>query len=250
MFSGFKKQRYLKKIDKNNIPTHIAFIMDGNGRWAKKRMLPRSVGHREGAGALKRVSRACGNIGVKYMTVYAFSTENWSRPKDEVDAIMDLLLNSLKNAEKELNGEDVRIKIIGDITPLSDEIKAEIKRVESVTGNNKMLTLNIALNYGSRDEIIQATKKISKKVADGEITEDEITQEVIANHLYTYDCPDPELLVRSSGEQRISNFLLWQCAYSEFVFTPKLWPDFSEQDVLEVILAYQKRDRRFGGIKK
>lgn len=234
------------ELDKNNIPRHIAIIMDGNGRWAKKRGLSRSFGHKEGSRTLKKIVEACYNLGVKYLTVYAFSTENWSRPKEEIDELMKLLLEYLRNAEKELKGKNVRIKVVGEKTHLSDEIIREIERVENNTRNRVGLDFIIALNYGGRVEIVNAVSKIVEDVKAGTIKE--INEEEISTRLYTAGIPDPDLLIRTSGEMRISNFLIWQLAYSEFYFSDVLWPDFKEKQLNEAIIAYQSRERRFGGI--
>lgn len=230
------------------IPEHIAIIMDGNGRWAARRGLPRSAGHREGANTLKRIVRACDEVGIKYLTVYAFSTENWTRPKNEVDALMSLLLEFLRNADNELAGKNIRILVIGDPDGLSDEIRREIVRITGNTSGNTGLTLVIALNYGSRGEITEAIKRISLKVKIGSLKPEDITEELVSNHLYTSGIPDPDLIIRPSGESRISNFLLWQASYAEFWYSDILWPDFSKNDLLRAISDYQKRHRRFGGI--
>ena len=231
-----------------NVPQHIAIIPDGNGRWAKKRNLPRSVGHRAGSNTLKKIVIYCDKIGVKYLTIFAFSTENWSRPKEEVDGLMTLLLNYLKNAEEELKGTEVRIRTIGDIKRLPKEFSTEIPRVERLTRNNKGLNLIFALNYGGRDEITQAIKHISKDVREKNIKEEDIDEQLISRYLYTKDIPEPDMIIRTSGESRISNFLLWQSAYSELLFLDVLWPDFSEEDMADAIRDYMKRHRRFGGI--
>jgi len=240
----FKKK---KKLDMNNIPRHIAIIMDGNGRWARKRGLSRSMGHREGSVTLKKIVEACYNLGVKYLTVYAFSTENWSRPKEEVDELMKLLLEYLKNAEKELKGKNVRIRVIGDRKRLPAEIVSEIERVEEKTSHNDGLIFIIALNYGGRQEIVDAVNAIAEDIKNGNITE--INEEVISQRLYTRDIPDPDLLIRTSGELRLSNFLIWQSSYSELFFSDVLWPDFTPKHLEEAILSYQGRQRRFGGLK-
>lgn len=244
----FKKNKYIDKLDLNKLPRHIAIIMDGNGRWAKKRGLPRTVGHREGAKTLKTISTFCGNIGIKHLTVYAFSTENWKRPKEEVDALMDLLLDYLKNAEKHIGGKDVRIQTIGDVSIMSKEIQDEIERVTRETKNNSGLILNIALNYGGRNEMVNCIKNIVEKVEKGEITKDDINEEIISKNLYTKDIPDPDILIRPGGESRLSNFLLWQVAYTEIWYTDVLWPDFREKHIVEALLDYQNRNRRFGGL--
>ncbi len=222
--------------------------MDGNGRWAKKRGLPRSAGHSVGAETLKKIVTECNNMGIKYITVYAFSTENWKRPQAEVDYLMNLLLDYLKDAENTLAGENVRIRAIGSRKELSEEIQEQIIKTEKFTENNTGITMNIALNYGSREEIVTAVKGIYDDVKNGKLEIDDITPELISDNLYTKHQPDPDLIIRTSGEERISNFLLWQLAYSELWFTDKLWPDFSKNDLYEAILDYQGRGRRFGGV--
>ena len=232
-------------IDYTNIPRHIAIIMDGNGRWAKKRGLSRSMGHREGSRTLKKIVEACYELGVKYLTVYAFSTENWSRPKEEVDQLLDLLLEYLRNAEQELKGKNVRIKVIGDRKRLPESIRSEIERVEKNTDHISGLDFIIALNYGGRQEIVEAVSNLAHDISEGKRVE--IDEKAITQRLYTRDFPDPDLLIRTSGEMRISNFLIWQCSYSEFFFCDVLWPDFKESHLREAILSYQGRQRRFGG---
>ncbi len=241
-----------KKIDSDfsAVPEHIAIIPDGNGRWAKKRGLPRNVGHREGSMTLKKVVIYCSKVGVKYLTVYAFSTENWKRPQSEVDALMNLLLEFLRNAEKELEGSNVSIKVLGDIMGLPPELQQEISRVEKYTSENTGLRLNIALNYGAKYEILQAVKAIAKKAKDHRLFIDDIDEKEFESHLYTAGIPDPDLLIRTSGEQRISNYLLWQCAYSEFWFIDELWPDVDESHIADAIRAFEKRNRRYGGINQ
>lgn len=230
------------------IPNHVAIIMDGNGRWAKSRGLPRTMGHKEGSANVKRIVRACDEIGIRYLTVYAFSTENWKRPKEEVDILMELLLTYLRNAEEELGGEKVRILVIGDRSSLPEEINLEIQRVTKATADNEGITLIIALNYGSRDEILQGIRRIAHQVADGTVKPEEICESTVESNLFTAGIPDPDLLIRTSGEQRISNFLLWQLAYTELWFTDAYWPDFNRNHLLEAINAYGKRHRRFGGV--
>ncbi len=243
----FSKKKKNISFDKELLPKHVAIIMDGNGRWAKKRSVPRIVGHRAGAEALRKVIRFAGKIGIKYITVYAFSTENWKRSNQEVSDLMSLLLQYLKNAEKELAGDDARIRIIGDKSKFSPELQSEMERVENVTKNNAACIVNIALNYGSRDELVFAVKKIAKSVLDGEISLDEIDEKAISDNLYTYYMPDPDLVIRSSGEMRLSNFLMWQSSYSELYFTNTLWPDFDEKEFTKAIEEYMSRNRRFGG---
>lgn len=243
-----KKNRYITELDRDNLPEHIAIIMDGNGRWAKKRALPRSVGHKEGAKTLKTISTFCGDLGIKHLTVYAFSTENWKRPKSEVDSLMDLLLDYLKNAKTHIGGKDVRIQTIGDTSVLSTEIQEEIKRVTKETKNNSGLILNIALNYGGRSEMVHCVKDIVKKIELGQISKDDINEEIISKSLYTKDIPDPDILIRPGGESRLSNFLLWQVAYTEIWYTEVLWPDIKKEHIVEAILDYQNRNRRYGGL--
>ncbi len=236
-----------KELDINSIPKHIAIIMDGNGRWAKKRGFTRSMGHREGSRTLKKIVEACYQLGVKYLTVYAFSTENWSRPQEEVDELMKLLLEYLRNAEKELTGKKVRIRVIGEKKNLPDEIVKEIERVEKNTENIKGLDFIIALNYGGRQELVEAVSRLVEDFDAGLITE--INEKAISERLYTNGIPNPDLLIRTSGEMRLSNFLIWQLSYSEFYFSDVLWPDFSENHLKEAIISYQGRQRRFGGVK-
>lgn len=245
---NFRKKELKKTIDYDNLPKHIGVIMDGNGRWAKKRGLPRSAGHSAGAESLKKIVTECNKIGIKYITVYAFSTENWKRPKDEVDYLMNLLMDYLVNAETTLAGENVVIKAIGSRAELSRELQEQIIKTEEFTKNNSGIIMNIALNYGSREEIIKAVKEISEDVKDNKIAVSDIDANTISEHLYTKSQPDPDLIIRTSGEERISNFLLWQLAYSELYFCQKLWPDFKTNDLYEAIIEYQKRNRRYGGV--
>ena len=243
-----KKQNLIDKLDMNNLPLHIGIIMDGNGRWAKKRGLPRSAGHRMGAKVLEQITRDAGHLGIRYLTVYAFSTENWKRPQDEVDALMKLLSEYLDDYKRLIGDEDIRVKIIGSYDKLSDEIIAKIKNIEENTKNNSAITLNIALNYGGRDELVSAVKKISAMVKDGSLNKDDITEELISDNLYTNYMPDPDFIIRPSGEYRLSNFLLWQSAYSEFWYSDILWPDFTKEDLIRAIIDYQNRNRRYGGV--
>ena len=245
----FKRKQKKAEIDYNNLPKHIGVIMDGNGRWATKRGLPRSAGHSAGADTLKKIVTECNKMGVKYITVYAFSTENWSRPKAEVDFLMNLLLDYLKNAEKTLAGENVVIRAIGSRAELTEEIRQQIVKTEEFTKNNDGIVMNIALNYGGREEIVSAVKNVCADVQKGDINPQEITEKVFSDYLYTAGQPDIDLLIRTSGEQRLSNFLLWQNSYSEMWFTNKLWPDFSTEDLHQAIIDFQGRGRRFGGVK-
>ncbi len=247
-FSGFRKNTNTLFDKSKQIPVHIAIFMDGNGRWAAKRGLPRSAGHREGANNLKRTVKECSTLGIKYLTAYAFSTENWSRPKDEVDSLMSLLLEFLKNADKELSGQNIRITVIGDTQGLSQEIRNEIARVMGNTSRNTGLTLVIALNYGSRSEIANAAARIARDVKQGRINPEDINEKVFSDYLYTAGIPDPDLVIRPSGEQRLSNFLLWQSSYAEFWYSDILWPDFSKNDLFKALGEFQIRNRRFGGL--
>lgn len=249
IISLFKKKTQPSALDPTNIPKHIAIIMDGNGRWASRRGLPRSAGHRMGAETLKKIVIYCNSIGVKYVTAYAFSTENWNRPQKEVDSIMGLLRMYLMQVEEQFGGTNVILKVIGDRTPLSDEINRAIDYAEEYTAKNTGLVLSVALNYGSRHEICQAVRLIASEVQSGGVKPEEITEEYISSHLYTGGMPDPDLIIRPSGEFRLSNFLMWQAAYSEFWFDSINWPDFSERDMERAIIAYQNRDRRFGRVK-
>ncbi|MBQ8671764.1 MAG: isoprenyl transferase [Alphaproteobacteria bacterium] len=226
--------------------SHIAFIMDGNRRWAKKRGLPIAMGHKKGAETLIEVAKGAKKIGLKYMTVYAFSTENWQREKAEVDALMDLLRHYLDTSFKELQENDVRIRFIGERDMLAEDIVAKMDKIEADTRDNKSVTLCVALSYGSRQEIIAATKKIAEKVCCGELAVDDINEKIISENLYTADIPEPDLLIRTSGEMRVSNYLLWQLAYTEFYFSATLWPDFSVKELEEIIENYKTRERRYG----
>ncbi|MGF7057132.1 isoprenyl transferase [Brassicibacter mesophilus] len=238
----------LETIDINNLPKHVAIIMDGNGRWAKRRFLPRTAGHREGVERVKEIVEASGDLGIKHLTLYAFSTENWSRPRDEVDTLMKLLVEYLKKELDILHRNNVKISVLGDLNKLPQLPRKEVHRAIEKTKNNNRLILNIALNYGGRDEIVNATKKIANDVALNNIEIENIDEELFEKYLYTDNQPDPDLLIRASGEQRISNFLLYQIAYTEFVFTETLWPEFNKEHLYNAIIEYQRRKRRFGGI--
>ncbi len=243
-----KKTSHTEELDMTNIPKHIGIIMDGNGRWAAKRGLPRSAGHRAGAETLKKIVVYCNKIGVKSVTAYAFSTENWNRPQKEVDALMELLYTYLQQVEEQFAGTNVILRVIGDQTPLSDKIKEAIRYAEEYTSTNTGLILNVALNYGGRAEIVQATKQAAEQTLSGQISPNEITEDFLSNLMYTKDVPELDLIIRPSGELRLSNFLLWQAAYAEFWFDAINWPDFSEKDMRRAILAYQQRNRRFGKV--
>ena len=231
-----------------DIPNHIAIIMDGNGRWASSKKLPRIAGHKEGINSVREITRVCGNIGVKYLTLYTFSTENWKRPKKEVSALMNLLLNTINNEIKKLNKENVKFTVIGDLTTLPKTTFRGLADGIELTKDNDGLTMCLALNYGSRQEIINTVKKIYHDIKVGQIKVEDINQKILSNSLYTKDMPDPDLLIRTSGEFRISNFLLWQIAYTEIVVTKKYWPDFREKELFDAIVDYQSRERRYGKI--
>lgn len=230
------------------LPEHIGIIMDGNGRWAKKRSLPRSVGHREGAKTFRKITRYCSDIGIKYLTVYAFSTENWKRPQDEVSALMKLFKSYLNEALEDFKDDSIVVKFIGDKSHFSEDLQKLMIENEESSKDRDGMVLNIAMNYGSRDEIVRAVKNISLDVKAGRLDADKIDEELFSNYLYTAGQPDPDLIIRPSGEYRISNFMLWQAAYTEFVIMNKLWPDFEKSDLDEAINIYSQRNRRFGGV--
>ena len=234
------------EFDKENMPKHIAIIMDGNRRWARKQGKSASYGHKEGAKTLEKIVRYANKIGLSYITVYAFSTENWKRAEEEVKALMMLLQNYLDDYSKRADTENIRVKILGDITALSKKKKKSILKCMERTKNNTGVTFNIALNYGGRDEIVKAVKNIAKEVKSGNVNIEDINEKMISDNLYTKGMPDPDLLIRTSGELRLSNFLPWQVVYSEFLFIDKNWPDFSEEDLDNAIIEYQKRTRKFG----
>jgi len=241
-------QKKLK--DSGEIPTHIAIIMDGNGRWAKRRGLPRVAGHRKGVETVREIVETCAQIGVKYLTLYTFSTENWKRPKDEVSTLMRLLLKSLKDRVDELNENDIKLTCIGDINSLPTQVQKQLYEDIERTKNNKKMTLNLALSYSGRWELLEAVKSISNQVANKNLSTDQITEKCIAEHLTTKNLPDPDLVIRTSGEFRVSNFLLWQIAYSEFVILDAYWPEFSRRHLYEAIKSFQKRERRFGKVSE
>ena len=247
MFTFSKKKKLLSEIDMNNIPRHIGIIMDGNGRWATRRGLPRSAGHAAGAKTLDKITRCAEKLGVRYVTVYAFSTENWKRSEEEVGAIMDILRFYLKNYFKKFVKDDIRMHVIGDKTRLDQDIQDAIEEIEALSKEKQGMTVHIALNYGGRDELRRAVGKIALEVAEGRLVAADVTEDVITNALDTAGTPDPELMIRTSGEERISNFLLWQIAYSEFYFSDMLWPDFDKKELEKAIYYYQNRERRFGG---
>ncbi|MBF6640662.1 isoprenyl transferase [Flavobacterium sp. J49] len=236
----------LDKINKNNLPKHLAIIMDGNGRWAKQKGLLRAFGHENGTKAVRVTVESCAKLGIENLTLYAFSTENWNRPKLEVDTLMRLLISSLKKELETLQKNNIRLNCIGNIDMLPASAKKELLSVIEKTKNNTRMTLTLALSYGSREELLNAVKIISDKVKNNIISIDSLDESIINQHLYTHNLPDVDLVIRTSGEHRISNFLLWQIAYAEFYFTDVLWPDFKEDDLYEAIISYQKRERRFG----
>lgn len=242
------KRKAKPEVVERVLPEHIGIIMDGNGRWAKKRKLPRSAGHNAGGKVFRKISRYCSDIGIKYLTVYAFSTENWKRPKEEIDALMKLFKDYLEEALSDFKDDSIIVRFIGDKTPFSDELKALMIENEEGSKDRDGMVLNIAMNYGSRDEIVRAVKSISENVKEGVLDIDSIDEDLISDNLYTAGQPDPDLVIRPSGEYRISNFLLWQSAYTEFVIMNKLWPDFTEKDLDEAIDIYNNRNRRFGGV--
>ena len=233
-----------------NVPNHVAIILDGNGRWAKAKGLPRTAGHIQGAKTVETICEDAYNMGINYLTVYAFSTENWSRPEKEVETLMKLLRDYMKNSLKRAQKNNMCVRVLGDKSRLAEDIRKSIEELEAATKDNTGLHFQIAINYGSRDEITRAVKKLSQKVASGELSPEEIDEEHIASELDTAGLPDPDLMIRTSGEQRISNYLLWQLAYAEFYFTPVPWPDFNKEELEKAVLAYCNRDRRFGLVKE
>jgi len=235
-------------LDTTNLPAHIAIIMDGNGRWAKKRLLNRINGHEKGSDTVRTMVRTCREIGISYLTLYAFSTENWQRPKTEVDALMTLLRKFLHSEQKEMIERDIRLRVIGQIDRLPAKVQEALHTTMAATKDNTSMTLILALSYGGRAEITRMVQEVGQKIKHGEIDLNAINDDLIADHLYTRDIPDPDLLIRTSGEMRISNFLLWQIAYAEIFVTPTLWPDFSRDELLEILKDYQNRERRFGRV--
>jgi undecaprenyl diphosphate synthase len=240
--------QHLSLQAKASLPTHVAIIMDGNGRWAKQRHLPRVEGHRHGVESVRAVVRAAGEVGVKYLTLYAFSVENWNRPKDEVDTLMKYLARFLRAEIGELNRNNVRLEVIGQIYRLPEYVQEQLRKTQAALARNNGLTLILALSYGGRTEIVEAVRGIAGKVKEGRLEPAEITEQVIAQHLYTHQFPDPDLLIRTSGELRVSNFLLWQISYAELVVTPTFWPDFRKPEFCAALEEYARRHRRFGGV--
>lgn len=232
------------------VPRHVAIILDGNGRWAKKRMLPRNAGHAAGSKNVEKICEAAWNMGIEYVTMYAFSTENWSRPQEEVDALMKLLHSYLKDCIKTSKKNNMQVRVIGDISRLEPELQDKIRELEEISAQNTGLHFQVALNYGGRDEIRRAVRKMVQDAEDGNLKASEVTEDKIADYLDTKDIPDPDLMIRTSGEQRLSNYLLWQLAYTEFYFTDVPWPDFSKQELEKAIEQYNRRDRRYGGVKE
>jgi undecaprenyl diphosphate synthase len=240
------KMSLREKIDLKRLPVHIAIIMDGNGRWAQKNGMERFVGHKEGVVSVRKVVEVAGQLGIKYLTVYAFSTENWNRPQEEVDALMALMVTAIRKETKDLMTNDIRVRTIGDINRLPPLTRHELEACIEDTKNNTSLNLILALSYSSKWEITEAVKKIAQEVKDRVMAIEQIDEETISNHLFTKDIPNPDLLIRTGGELRVSNYLLWQLAYSEFYFTDIYWPDFREENLYAAIVDYQKRERRFG----
>ncbi len=232
------------------VPQHIAIILDGNGRWAKAKGMPRNYGHVQGSKNVERICEEAWRMGIKYLTVYAFSTENWSRPESEVAALMKLLRNYMKTCLKTAEKNDMKIRVIGDIDPLDDDIKRRIRELEEATVDNGGLNFTIALNYGSRDEIVRASRKMAEDCAEGRLDPESIDETVFESYLDTHGIPDPDLMIRTSGEQRLSNYLLWQLAYSEFYFTDVPWPDFTKEELEKAVEEYNHRHRRFGGVEE
>lgn len=244
---GSESNMHLKeKLDLKRLPKHVAIIMDGNGRWAKKQGEERIFGHHNGVTAVRETAEAAAEIGIEYVTLYAFSTENWNRPKEEVNALMELLVHTIHNETKTLNDNNIRLQAIGDLNSLPESCYNQLQDAIRNTASNTRMTLILALSYSSKWEMVNAVKSIAEKVKNGELDPDQITDKTIDAHLCTKGIPDPELMIRTSGEHRISNFLLWQLAYAEFYFTDKLWPDFRKDDLYEALYNYQNRERRFG----
>lgn len=247
IFSAIKAPT-IESLRKDKIPVHVAIIMDGNGRWAVKRNLPRSAGHKVGVRVLKSILTTCIGLGIKFLTVYSFSSENWQRPAEEVNFLMDLFLESLKGELDLLNRNGIRLRLIGSRKGIPPDVRGAFKNAEEKTRKNNKLFFNVAFNYGSRKEIVDAAREICSQAAKGNIDIEKLDEDSFNDFLYTSDCPDPDLLIRTSGEFRLSNFLLWQLAYSEFYFIKKLWPDFGRKDLLKAVYYYQRRNRKFGRV--
>jgi undecaprenyl diphosphate synthase len=256
IFLPKKKRKFLKSdprqvfgLDPDRLPAHVAVIMDGNGRWAKKRLMNRIKGHEKGSQTVRILVKACRELEIPFLTLYAFSTENWARPQSEVSALMQLLKKFLASEREELKKSGISLNVLGQLEKLPEEVQREAKETMSATCGNTQMTLNLALSYGSRQEITDAVKILAKKVKAGELSVDEISDQMISDHLYTAGIPDPDLVIRTSGEFRLSNFLLWQAAYAELFITPTLWPDFTRSEFIDILTHYQKRDRRFGNVE-
>ncbi|MEG2377931.1 MAG: isoprenyl transferase [Clostridia bacterium] len=248
VFSIFKKHKCADSVDTTRLPSHIAIIMDGNGRWAKKRFMPRTAGHKAGSETFRNIATYCNDIGIKYLTVYAFSTENWKRPAEEVSTIMNLLEQYILEAFDKVLRDNIHLEFWGDRTRLSQKLQGMMAEVEEKSRPMTGIHVNVCLNYGGRDELARAARTIAISAMHGEIAVADIDEDAVSRALYSCDAPDPELIIRPSGEMRVSNFLLWQSAYSEYYFTDKLWPDFGPRDIDNAIIAFQNRARRFGGI--
>jgi undecaprenyl diphosphate synthase len=236
------------ELDTNRLPAHVAIIMDGNGRWAKKRLFNRIKGHEKGSQAVRTVVRACRELGISYLTLYAFSTENWQRPKAEVEALMGLLVRFLKSEKNELMEQNIRLRMIGQLDRLPPKVQETLQETMQATRDNTAMTLVLALSYGARAEIVAMVRSVAEKIKRGQIEPESITAELVADNLHTREIPDPDLLIRTSGEMRISNFLLWQIAYSEIFVTPTLWPDFGKEELLDILKDFQGRERRYGAV--
>ncbi|MGM9662210.1 MAG: isoprenyl transferase [Oscillospiraceae bacterium] len=237
------------QVDFDRLPRHIAIIMDGNGRWARQRGLPRTAGHKAGAETFRRIATCCRDMGIEHLTVYAFSTENWKRSEEEVGAIMGLLKQYLLEAIESMERDNIRLRFLGDLSAIAPELRKLVDRTNAISRRMTGFEANICLNYGGRDEIVRAARAFAADCAAGRARPEELTEASFAGYLDSHDLPDPELIIRPSGEERISNFLLWQCAYSEFYFCDTLWPDFGEEELRQAIVSFQRRDRRFGGVK-
>lgn len=240
------KMNYIDQINRDKVPQHIAIIMDGNGRWAKKQGMPRTYGHQHGIAPVREITEAAANIGVKYLTLYTFSTENWNRPVEEVQALMELLVRAIENEKEDLIAKNIRLSTIGDMTMLNQVSRDKLKETMDATSANTGVVLTLALSYSSRDEIVKATQSLCREVKEGRINIDDINESMFSSHLMTKGMPDPELMIRTGGEQRISNYLLWQLSYAELYFTEEFWPDFNTKSLYKAIADYQNRERRFG----
>lgn len=248
-FFKSKSEQTAGLVDMAHLPRHIAIIMDGNGRWAKQRGLPRTAGHKVGAETFRKIATYCKDLGVEYLTVYAFSTENWKRPADEVGVIMGLLKQYMLEAIDSMERDQIRLRFLGDLSAISPELQALVDRTNEISSHIHGFQANVCLNYGGRDEILHAARRFAQDCTRGEAVPEDLTEEGFSSYLYSAGIPDPELIIRTSGEERLSGFLLWQCAYSEFYFCDTLWPDFDSRALDQAIIAYQSRDRRFGGVK-